>query len=530
MTETLPAVTPALRSGDRARRSRARSWTTALATDSPALIAAAAGVAATGWVATLLVGRVEGLSAPPYDLAFFQQVVWNVGHRNGWVSSFHEGSFLGLHFSPVLLVPAAIERFVWPDVRVLCSIHAVAIGALAPSAFLFLRAALRPSRSAPALAAGLALPIPIWGAMQDVIRSDFHPEAAGIVLALLAGWAGLTGRPLAMWSFALAALVTREDTSYAVAVIGLVIAARGRADLRRHGRALTMLAVIWAVIVFGAIMPWLRDGAVSDTAHYYAWLGGGLGVSVAPFTMPDRVVGALARPEPWLVVAGMVASLLGLPLLRPRWTFLVIPPLVALLLSAHWLQAAVRLQYSLILVVPLLAATVLGARRAVAVAVQWNRRWSRRRSDHGQYLRRRTLAGWRPLVALLAAVPAIAGAWIQGSLPPFDHGDPAFVPRSTSIDQVRLIADGVPPSALLLVDEGLVAAVAGRPSVGRMAATAVTRSDAYLLADRMAWTPTRGTATRHAANIASLATSDRPVLFDDGRFVLWGPRPDGDSR
>ena len=402
MTEPLPATAPAVRSDLQAHRSRSQSRTTVITAAGPILVAAAAGVAATGWVATLLVGRVEGLSAPPYDLAFFQQVVWNVGHDGGWVSSFQEGSFLGLHFSPVLVIPAVVERFAWPDVRILSWIHAVSIGALAPAAFVFLQAALKPSHVAAAMAAGLALPIPIWGSMQDVIRSDFHPEAAGIVLALLAGWAGLTGRPLAMWSLALAALVTREDTSYAVAVIGLVVASRGRGDMRRHGRALTVLAAIWAVIVFGAIMPWLRDGAVSETAHYYAWLGGGLGVLVAPFTMTDRFIGALTRPEPWLVVGGMTASLLGLPLARPRWAVLVIPPLIALLLSAHWLQAAVRLQYSLILIVPLLAAAALGTRRMIAIVVRMNRR-----------RKRPLVAAWRPLLAFLAAVPAIAGAWIR---------------------------------------------------------------------------------------------------------------------
>jgi hypothetical protein len=41
--------------------------------------------------------------------------------------------------------------------------------------------------------------------------ADFHPEAIGLVLALLAAWAGLTGRPLAMAGLGLAALCARED-------------------------------------------------------------------------------------------------------------------------------------------------------------------------------------------------------------------------------------------------------------------------------------------------------------------------------
>jgi uncharacterized membrane protein len=499
-------------------RSRIGPWP-GVATAWPTLLVAAAGSAATGWVAALLIRRVDGLSAPPYDLAFFQQVVWNVGTTGQWVSSFHQGSFLGLHFSPILVLPILVERFVWADVRILSLFHAAAVGALVPAAFLFLRAALRPSWAAGALAAAIAVVIPVWGAMQDVIRSDFHPETAGIVLALLAGWAGLTGRPRAMWAFAIVALVTREDLSYAVGVIGLFVAARGRGRLRRQGRILAVVAASWAVVVFGLVMPWIRDGAVSDTAHYYAWLGGGLGVLSAPFTMTDKVVAALTRPESWFVFAGLLVSLLGLPLVRPSWAVLVVPPLAAVLLSGHSFQAALRLQYPLILVVPLLVAAAAGGRRAIAIASRRGRGRDRQRAGRS--------AGAPLALMLLVAVPAVAGAWVQGSLPPFDSGDPAFADRPASIDRLKLIAASVPTGAPLLVDEGLLAPLAGRPAVGRLIAFAVPREDAYLLVDRDAWAPTGSAARRHRQIVTVLASSARSVLADDGRFVLWGPQPSG---
>ncbi len=500
----------------------------------PAFLAVAAGVAATGWASLLLVGRVDGLSAPPYDLAFFQQVIWNVGHNGQWVSSFQQGSFLGLHFSPILAVPALVERLIWADARVLSLFHAAAVGALVPAAFLFLRAALRPSRAAGALAAALAIGIPVWGALQDVIRSDFHPETAGVRLALLAGWAGLRGRPRAMWAFALVALATREDLAYAVGVIGLVVAARGRCGLRRHGRILAMVAASWAVIVFGFVMPWIRDGAASDTARYYAWLGGGLGALAAPFTMTDRVVAALTRPEPWFVVAGMVVALLGLPLVRPRWAVLLLPPLVALLLSSHPWQANVTLQYSLILIVPLLVAAGLGGRRVVVVATRLRRRWRWRSTGpravpltrgHSTGTARRS-SGLGGAMLLCAALPAVAGAWIQGSLPPFDNGDPAFLARPASIDRLQRVASSVPGEAHLAVDEGLVAPLAGRAAIRSLVASAPPR-DAYVLVDRDAWSSGPWEARRRDQILDVLESSTRPILADDGRFVLWGPQPGG---
>ena len=493
----------------------------------PALIVTAGGVA-TLWVATLLVRRVDGLSAPPYDLAFFQQIIWNVGQGGRWVSSFHDGSFLGLHFSPILVVPALIERLVWPDVRVLSLIHAVTIGAFIPAAFLFLRAGFRPSRAAAPLAAALAIGLPIWGAMQDVILSDFHPEVAGVVLALLAGWAGLSGRRRALWMLAFLALATREDVAYAVIVIGVVIAARAPREMRRHGLALIGVAAVWGVMVFGVLMPLIRAGAPSDTSSYYAWLGGGWSVLTAPFTRTTAVVAALTSPAPWFVLAGMIVSLGGLPLLRPRWALLVLPPLVASMLSAHHWQAVLRLQYPVILVVPLLAASVFGGRRALA--------WIDRRRRRGRRPAGR-LASLRPdrwltrtamvALALLVTIPAISGAWVQGSLPPFDRDDPAFQAPPGTIDRLMVIARDVPESALLVADEGLVAPLAGRRSIRRVAAAPMPPAGAYVLLDRDAWAATGDVAAVHRRVSLALASGDRPIISDDGRFVLWGPEPDG---
>ncbi|MEO5939680.1 MAG: DUF2079 domain-containing protein [Candidatus Limnocylindrales bacterium] len=497
----------------------------------PVLATVVAWLAATAWIGGLLVGRVNGVAAPVLDLAFFQQVVWNVGQHGEWTSMYHAGSFLGLHFSPVLIVPAVIERFIWQDVRVLNLIHAALVAALVPSTFLFLRSAFRPSRSAALLAAGVAIGIPVWGATQDVIRADFHPETAGVVLALLAGWAGLSGRPRTMWILAAVALLTREDAAYAVGVIGLVVAARGRGRARRRGRWLAIVAIVWAILVFGVIMPAIRGGVVLNTNSYYAWLGGGLEVLNAPFTKTQRVIAALTRPAPWFVVLGMVVSVGALPLLRPRWALLMLPPLIALLLSSHSWQANVLLQYPLILEVPLLAATAFGGRRALAWVARRRRRRRSRDSGPTASLRVAGAAGSRragmPVVAVAIVGIAVAGGWAQGLLPPFSAADPAFARHDVAIDAMVRMAARVPVDALLIADEGMVATLSSRPQVIRMAGFPSPPRSAYVLADRQAWPPSGLTADRHATIVAGLMAGSRPIIADDGRFVLWGPEPGG---
>ncbi len=339
-----------------------------------AVVICGVSVLAAVWIASLLLARADGLATPAYDQAFFQQLVWRVGEDGAWLTSFGDGSFLGLHFSPILVVPALLERGLWLDARLLSLLHAMAVAALAPAGFLFLRAALRPSRHAGLVALGLALPIPAWAVTQQVIRADFHPEVAGVVLALAAGWAALTGRGAATWILAALALSTREDVTYAVFVVGLATWGLAHGRARRRGAALAIVATAWAVIVFGILMPIARDGAIVDTAAYYRWLGSGPGILLTPFRMPDRVIAALTQDRTWFKVAGLLVSLAGLPLLRPRWLLLLAPPLAAVLLSHHPPQALLLLQYPIILVAPALVAAAFGARRALA----WLGRHARR--------------------------------------------------------------------------------------------------------------------------------------------------------
>lgn len=499
------------------------TWTAA---DWPVAAVTLASAIAVIWVITLSWRRLDGLGTGAYDLGFFQQLIWNIGTTGSWVSSFHEGSFLGLHFSPILAVPAAIELVVGPDAHVLVVLHALGIGALVPATFLFLRAAFRPSSWAGALAAGMAIGFPLWGAMQWVIRSDFHPELFGVILALMAGWAGLSGRPRTMWILAVVALATREDVAYAVAVVALVVNVRGRGRMRGHGRALAIAAVTWGVVVFAVLMPWLRDGLPSDTARYYRWLGDGLSIVSAPIRLPERIVAALTAQGPWFVVAGMLIAVAGLPLLRPRWLMMMVPPLAAVLLSGHPPQAALIYQYPLILVVPLLAATAMGGRRALAIAERARRRrCAHAGRERGSSSARRS-AWLGPLVFLVIATPAFLGGWVQGSIPPFKD-DPVFLGRASAIDVLRAIAAQVPADAPLVTDEGLVTPLASRTAIRRLTGSGFPSRPAFIIIDREAWSPSRASAAQRDRILAWLPVSGRPIVADDGRFVLWGPQPVG---
>src|SRR5262249_40423296 len=75
----------------------------------PAAIPVAAAGLAFALAAWTLLQRAAALQLPAYDTAFFEQLVWNLGHGRGLVSGFFPASFLGLHFSPFLALPALLE-------------------------------------------------------------------------------------------------------------------------------------------------------------------------------------------------------------------------------------------------------------------------------------------------------------------------------------------------------------------------------------------------------------------------------------
>ncbi len=457
-----------------------------------------AGAVASALFAWTLLRWAGGLLVPAYDTAFFQQVVWNLGHGGGFSSGFWPASFLGLHFEPLLVLPAALER-AWPDARLLSILQAIALGATAPAAYLLLSALLRPpaptgtletpgpgSRRATEgdgdrrrwVAAALAAPVPLWAAVQQAARAGFHTEALALPLLLLAGWAGLRGRTALCWALALLALTAKEDQAYAVAVLGALLLWHGPS--RRQGAALAAVAIAYGAAVEWAVMPALRGGVTSQVDPYYRWLH---------TASPGQVAAALANPGGWLALAGIVAGLAGLPLLRPAWLALALPPLAADLLSAHHPQPELRLQYALPLVLPLLVAAGLAAR----------------------HLPPRLPA---PAVAALA-VPALLIGALAGPV----LGQRGAGPEP-ALERLRLCAASMPAAASVAADDSAAAALASRPEL-RLLTEA--RPGDFVVVDRSGPQPAYVWLPDRERVLVGLAAQGRRLRCDDGRFQLWSP-------
>jgi uncharacterized membrane protein len=443
------------------------------------------------WILRTQLLRLDGLTAPGWDLGQTQQLLWSIATGRGWASSFEYGhNFLGLHMEPVLLVVAGVERF-WPNPTVPLVFSAIGLAATAPAAFLMLRALIGTHPAGGWLALALAAPMPFWAATQEAARDQFHPENLALALAMLAAWAGLRDKRVLLWLLVIAVLACKEDQTYTAFVIGFLVWRAGSPRMRQHGRRVMTLAVAW-LLVSAALISALSNGAETPGLAYYWWVA---------LPGPNYFVLAITRPDAWLMLAGLLISLLGLPLLAPRWLLLVLPPLAANLLSSHDPQQRLQQHYVLIIMFPLIVAAGIGARRL---------------------LEKRTLPAWLPAPALLAlAVPAVLIGFLGGRLPPALGADQWLYSQPRAADRLQAATGVIPRGAPVFADDGAVVWLTDRTWVAIWYNQPTP--DRYVVIDRQSFAHRGDPVAGRADAIAQLQASGRRLLADDGRFQVWSP-------
>ncbi len=454
------------------------------------LVAAAVAFA---WILHGELQRLYGMTSTAWDLAYDQQVIWNLAQGQGFYSSFARANFLGIHLELIFVVLAAVEKL-WPDPAVLLIFSSAGLAATAPAAYLFFRALLPAGRAeSPWLAVALSVPMPFWAAIQETARDFFHPENMALALALLAAWAGLRGHRVAMWVLCVLTLSCKEDQVYTIAVVALLVRSYGAPDVKRHWRFILYLAGAWFLIGTGIVQQHLRNGGYTDFV-YYRWL---IGLDLSQPVNATTILEALFRFQALLMVAGVVASMFALPVLAPRWLLLALPPYLADVLSGHDPQNILDLHYVMLLLFPLVAAGGVGARRL---------------------LERRTV---HPALAVAAMLAAFLIAWGAGRFPPALGAEDSLYAKPNTVPELMTAAAVIPPDAPVDADDGIAVWLANRHTINDFPDKLDATS--YVVIDREVYIsgPTRW--NQRQAAVSALTASGRRLLFDDGRFEVWSP-------
>src|SRR5438309_2807968 len=359
------------------------NWPIAAVSPRATWIAVLAGIVVyAGGLSYLSLFRHQALLTGIWDLGYYAQLTWEVSQLQIPRSSIWHDAVWGNHATFILAAAAPFLRL-HPDPATLLVMQSIvlALGAV-PAYCLGRRVWAKPS--AGAVTAGVYL---LYPPLQFANLFDFHADtfATPILLAAFASiFAGKTGWAL-VWAGLL--MLVKEDMALVSLTFGLYVAAVHR---RPSGLGLAAAAVtVFALLIWVVIPSWTQTPYFS-VHNRWRYLGNTPWELIAsPVLHPDVFFGTILQPERLGYLAMLVVPLAGLPLLAPEILAVGLPPLVSNLLSNIEMQYTIRGHYTAALTPILIAAAVVGSRRAAT--------WAQER-------------GWRPsaVLAAMAATSVIA--------------------------------------------------------------------------------------------------------------------------
>ncbi len=371
---------------------------------------------ALGWI------RHTRFATFSFDLGIYDQAIWLMSRFHDPFMTVRGLEFFGHHVNPILV---AFVPFYWlgagPLFLLVVQVVVQASGAIA--VYLLARDLLHERWPAVGLAAVLLLN-PTY---QFLTWEFFHPDALAIAPLLFAYWAARRERWGWFVAFALIAAACKEDVALALAVMGILIAFRGR---RKIGVAVVGASLAWYMIATRVIIPW-QNGI----GPFYDSFFGDLGktptdIAVHLVEHPKEGIDLATKADRVNYYEMMLAPVAFLPLLALP-VFLVGGPMLGVnILSSFPYTREIRYHYSSLVLVGVILGTV--------EAIAWI---ARRRPDALRFL-----VGLVVVTSLAAAV-----AWGPSPVSTKYHSGlwPLQTDRqSAKVAAVDMIPDGAPTSAI----------------------------------------------------------------------------------
>src|SRR5437870_9585354 len=326
--------------------------------------------------------RHQALLTGIYDLGYYAQLTWEVSQLQIPRSSIWHDAVWGNHATFILAAAAPFLRL-HQDPATLLVLQSIvlALGAV-PAYCLGRRVWDHPV--AGAVSAGAYL---LYPPLQFANLFDFHADTFATPILLAAFASIFAGRT--RWALAWAGLLmlVKEDMALVALTFGLYVAAVHR---RPSGLGLAATAAVAFVLLIVVVIPSWTQSPYFSVFNRWRHLGDTPWELIAsPVLRPDVFFSTVLQPERLGYLVLLLIPLAGLPLLAPEVLAVGLPPLVSNLLSSTEMQYTIRGHYTAALTPILIAAAVVGSRRAAA--------WAQER-------------GWRPsaVLAAMAATSVIA--------------------------------------------------------------------------------------------------------------------------
>jgi uncharacterized membrane protein len=278
----------------------------------------------------LLIRKHDSFHTRVYDLARFDQAIWNTLHGRFLFSTILNYSILGNHFSPYMALLSPLF-LIWSDVRMLFVVQAVGMAI----AGLFLHSIVRAKR--PILALWFLLTFYLNPTLHEVTLFEFRRITLAVPYLALALYA-LYARK--RWLMALGlglALLCKEDVGFIAFMVGLFLLLFQR-DWK-WGVSLMVLGAAWVTVVSLWIIPLFAPASdelgVYPQLYYFDYLGDSYAEMARTLLRDPMILVRQLWDAERLQALWQLFLPLGivLPFLAPDWALICVPTLGYLLLS-----------------------------------------------------------------------------------------------------------------------------------------------------------------------------------------------------
>lgn len=311
-----------------------------------------------------LTARTDG-----YDLAIFDQVVWNSLHSRLFENTILPDApvLIGQRFSPILLAFVPLYAL-WNNAFALLLVQTLGIAISVLPLYWFAR-----ERLSQTWALLIATTYFLFPALQFVNLAEFHELALAIPLFAYATFFLLREKYLPFQVCLGVALLVKEEIALNVIMFGGFIFLFQRKRL--FGLATMLFGATWFIVLLQFVLPQFSQGAFGEGYYYfgkgiaagvgrYDYLGNSLSeIALTLVTRLDLVLTHLVVERKIEFVLQLLMPLAFLPFAGLDIAVLALPTFATSLLSDYSRQNSIEFHYTASLIPFLFFATVVGLQR-----------------------------------------------------------------------------------------------------------------------------------------------------------------------
>jgi uncharacterized membrane protein len=261
--------------------------------------------------------RVRSLDAGS-ELAAAAQGVWLIGHGHSPDLTITGTHLLAQHL-PIGMYPVAYLTRLLPAIPTLLALQSLglALGVVPLWAIARRVAGLR-------VGAAVALTV-AYGAsptLNNLSLSDFHPAAIAVAPLLGATYLALRGRWRSFAIVSASAVIWSAELALVVAGIGVLIFLQGE---RRIGTRTIVAGFAWTVLAVLVLEPRFGSTGFIAPGAFKAYGSNAFSIAGGMLIHPHKVIGDLLDEENIRLIVALLAPLLFLPVLAPRYLVPALP-------------------------------------------------------------------------------------------------------------------------------------------------------------------------------------------------------------